>query len=75
MSGVSKIKSVSEIESLINQNNYQQAKKELLEVIKVKKDNYHANFLLGNVYSLLNEKTKAIEFFKKSIELNPKNKS
>lgn len=74
MSDVSKIKSVSEIESLINQNNYQEAKKELLEVIKVKKDNYHANFLLGNVYSLLNEKTKAIEFFKKSIELNPKNK-
>lgn len=47
MSNVSKIKSVSEIESLINQNNYQEAKRELLEVIKVKKDNYHANFLLG----------------------------
>ena len=46
------IKSVSEIIKLINNQQFNIAEKELIKVIKIKKENYYPYYLLGNIYAL-----------------------
>jgi prolyl 4-hydroxylase len=62
------------IEKLIKDKNYQDAEKELRNLISNKKQNYHTHFLLGNIYSILKKNEKALEQFKLSINLNSTNK-
>ena len=54
-------KSNEEIAKLIEEKNYDDAEKELLQIIEKKKENYQTHFLLGNVYALLKQQEKAIK--------------
>ena len=69
-----KIKSAEQIIQLIENKKFQEAEKELLFIIKKKKENYQTYFLLGNIYALLKKQKQAIEYLNKSIKLNSDNK-
>lgn len=67
------IKSVEEIKKLINKKDFYHAEKELLKVIKIKKNNYYAHFLLGNIFALIKKFENAIEQYEISNQLKPNN--
>jgi len=69
------IKSVEEIVNLINNKDFYNAEKELLKIIKVKKNSFKAHFLLGNVFAVIKKFEKAIEHYKISYSLQPDNKN
>ncbi len=68
------IKSVAEILNLIKKKDFYHAEKELLKVIKIKKDNWYAHFLLGNVFALIKKIENAIEQYEVSNRIQPNNK-
>ena len=67
------IKSVEEIKKLLNKKDFYHAEKELLKVIKIKKNNYYAHFLLGNIFALIKKFENAIEQYEISNQLKPNN--
>lgn len=68
------IKSNQKILKLIEDKKYITAEKELLNVIKEKKEDYQTHYLLGNIYALLKKQEKAIEQYNLSNKLNSSNK-
>ncbi len=70
-----KIKSVKEILKLIELNQFDDAEKELLKVIELKKGNYYAHFLLGNLYVIQKKFKEGLDQLKLSYKLNPKDKN
>ncbi len=67
-------KSIEEISKLIENKNYLDAEKELLNLVNNKQENFQIYFLLGNIYALKKQYEKAIKQLEISIKLNPKNK-
>ncbi len=52
-----------------NSGNWHEAEKEFLQVIKIKKDYLPVYYQLGKLYETVNENQKAIEIYKKGIEI------
>ena len=69
------IKSVSEIIKLINNQQFNIAEKELIKVIKIKKENYYPYYLLGNIYALQKKFSEALDQLKLSYKLNSNDKT